>query len=205
MLIIKEIREKKNITQDELSKLSGISKRMIAGYEAGENDITFNKMQKIASALKVGIDEIFIDPNKKSILKSEISHLGIPLIPVEALAGYGNGEIVIKESDVEKRYFIPEFDKADYLIRIKGDIMYPKYCAGDIVACIRVDKADFIQWNRVYVLDTVQGIIVKRILKGRKADEWKLRSDNPSYEDFYLNPDHDIYNISLVLGGVYFD
>lgn len=124
----------------------------------------------------------------------------LPLIPIDAVAGVGAGELVIQETDIEQRYIIPEFNKADYLIRVKGSSMFPKYYPGDILACLRVDKTRFIQWNKAHVLDSTQGVLVKRILKGDSKDKWLLRSDNPAYPDIDVQPDVDIRHISLVIG-----
>jgi phage repressor protein C with HTH and peptisase S24 domain len=125
---------------------------------------------------------------------------GIPLIPHSAIAGKGSGELVIQESEIEQRYFVPEFSKADYLIRVKGSSMYPKYSAGDVLACVKMDKTKFIQWNKTYVLDTTQGIMVKRIIKGISKKDWILRSDNKDYDDIDVTVDNDVHHISLVIG-----
>ena len=58
MLKIKEIRESKNITQDELVSLTGIPKRSFVNYENGVTDIPFSKLQNIATALNVSISEL---------------------------------------------------------------------------------------------------------------------------------------------------
>lgn len=128
------------------------------------------------------------------------SHDGVPLIPASALAGIGEGALTIMDHEVDQRYVIPEFSKADFLIRVKGSSMYPKYSAGDLLACIRIPKDRFIQWNKTYVLDTTQGIMVKRILKGSQPGQWILRSDNKDYQDIEVHPDKEIYSISLVIG-----
>lgn len=125
---------------------------------------------------------------------------GVPLVPIEAIAGKGSGELVIQDRDIEQRYIVPEFSKADFLIRVKGSSMYPKYSAGDILACIRMDKGRFIQWNKTYVIDSTQGIMVKRILKGGDKQHWILRSDNKEYQDIDVNADEDVHSISLVIG-----
>lgn len=125
---------------------------------------------------------------------------GTPLVPIDAIAGKHPGELVIRESDIESRYFIPEFAKADFLIRVKGSSMYPKYSSGDILACVKVSKSDFIQWNKTYVIDTNQGVLVKRILKGKDAKHWILRSDNKDFQDIDINADKDVHHINLVIG-----
>lgn len=58
MLKIKEIRESKNITQDELVSLTGIPKRSFVNYENGITDIPFSKLQNIATVLNVSISEL---------------------------------------------------------------------------------------------------------------------------------------------------
>ena len=55
MLKIKEIRESKNITQDELVSLTGIPKRSFVNYENGITDIPFSKLQTV---LNVSISEL---------------------------------------------------------------------------------------------------------------------------------------------------
>lgn len=57
---IKEIRESKNMTQDELARYSGISRGTIVALESGKEKITTTKtLVKIADALNVTVDDIF--------------------------------------------------------------------------------------------------------------------------------------------------
>ena len=53
-----EIRKKKGLSQRDLSKVTGISQRMIAHYETKADTIPVEKMAIIAKALKVSIDEL---------------------------------------------------------------------------------------------------------------------------------------------------
>ena len=126
---------------------------------------------------------------------------GIPLIPVEAMAGIANGEVSVLEMDCE-RYIIPMFKDADYLIMVKGDSMYPRYSSGDVVACKKLPLSDlFFQWNKPYVIDTEQGGLIKKVCKSTKKNCIKLVSENPEYEPFDLHKSQ-IYAIALVIGTV---
>ena len=126
---------------------------------------------------------------------------GIPLIPVEAMAGIANGEVSILEMDCE-RYIIPMFKDADYLIMVKGDSMYPRYSSGDVVACKKLPLSDlFFQWNKPYVIDTEQGGLIKKVCKSTKKNCIKLVSENPDYKPFDLHTSQ-IYAIALVIGTV---
>lgn len=139
---------------------------------------------------------------KKDMLPLAVkSNDGIPLIPVNAMAGVAAGEISVLDLECD-RYVIPMFKGADYLISVKGSSMYPKYSSGDVVACKMVPlKNIFFQWNKVYVLDTDQGVLIKRIHKSDKKDHIKIVSENPKYEPFDLHVEH-IYAISIVIGVV---
>lgn len=124
---------------------------------------------------------------------------GIPLIPINAMAGAMMGEQTVMEYECE-RYVVPLFKGAEFLIPVKGSSMYPKYSSGDIVACKRVPMTDlFFQWNKVYVLDTNQGALIKRIKRGSDSEHILIVSDNEAYEPFEL-PIRCINNVAIVIG-----
>lgn len=141
--------------------------------------------------------------NKENAILSvnePIEHYGIPLIPIEAMAGFGNGGVQVMDYDT-KKYIVPEFTElnVDFMIRVKGSSMYPKYNSGDLVACKKLVLSDiFFQWNKVYVLDTDQGALIKRIKKGSE-DNLLIVSDNPAYEPYELHLSK-IHAIAIVLG-----
>ena len=124
---------------------------------------------------------------------------GIPLIPIDAMAGCLTDERTVLDYECE-RYVVPAFRGADFLITVKGSSMYPRYNSGDIVACKRVPPTDiFFQWNKVYVLDTSQGALIKRVKPGRCDDSLLIVSDNPDYQPFEL-PRSSIYSLAIVIG-----
>ena len=130
---------------------------------------------------------------------SPMGDQGIPLLPVSAMAGALSGDVSVLEYECE-RYVVPAFQGADFLIPVKGSSMYPKYSSGDIVACKRVPASDlFFQWNKVYVIDTDQGPLIKRIRRGSSDDTVLIVSDNTAYEPFELRRDQ-IRGIALVIG-----
>lgn len=127
--------------------------------------------------------------------------LGVPLIPVDAMAGFGTGDFQVMEYETS-RYLVPEFTElaVDFMIRVKGSSMQPKYNSGDLVACKKLETACvFFQWNNVYVLATVQGALIKRIKKGKDDDHVLIISDNPAYDPFELNKS-EIKAIAIVCG-----
>lgn len=125
----------------------------------------------------------------------------IPLIPFDAIAGYGSFDF--QELPVEDYYTISELRGADFLIRVKGDSMSPKYNGGDIVACKRIDAITFWQWHKVYAICTRnQGILIKRVEEYPNNPAFiTLKSENPIYHPFELHED-EIISVAIVLGAI---
>ena len=125
--------------------------------------------------------------------------IGIPLIPIEAMAGFGTGEVQVLEYECD-RYVVPAFKDAEFLIQVKGSSMLPKYNSGDIVACKKLPMDQlFFQWNKVYVLDTNQGALIKRVKAGSDNDHLLIVSDNERYEPFELHKKF-IHSVAIVIG-----
>ena len=127
----------------------------------------------------------------------------LPLIPMEAFAGPGLP--TYEDERVEDYYAISDFKNSDFLIRVKGDSMVPKYNGGDIVACKAVKDVLFLQWGRCYVIYThSQGIMIKRVQPSERAECIKCVSDNPRYAPFDV-PMDDIVQVALVNGAITLD
>lgn len=57
---IKELREKKGMSQEELSKKASVAREIISRLETGRSDTTTTKtLEKIADALDVKVTSIF--------------------------------------------------------------------------------------------------------------------------------------------------
>ena len=132
----------------------------------------------------------------------EVELATIPLLPMEAVAG--PGVPVYNDLPIENYYAVSEFKSSDFLIRVTGDSMTPKFTGGDIVACKKVDvrNLQFLQWGRIYVLYTdSQGVMIKRVQPSEKEDCIKCVSDNTKYAPFDV-PFVDIVSLALVNGSI---
>lgn len=123
-----------------------------------------------------------------------------PRIPYDAAAGTLTETVEgVAEYQCEQVPIISVFPKYDFTIRIFGRSMEPEYFAGDEVACLRVNEKRFLQWGRVHVLDTTQGIVIKRIYDN--GDYIVCKSFNPEFPDFSI-PKEDIRSYNLVVGSI---
>ena len=200
--------DNQNIKKEDFYKKTGISASNFKGPGL-KSEIGGDKIVKILSIydnissewLLTGQGPMLKEDNNLPMASKSANSEGIPLIPTEAMGGVASGEVSVLELDCE-RYVIPMFKGADFLIPVKGSSMIPKYNSGDIVACKKVPMQDiFFQWNKVYVLDTNQGAIIKRVAKSEEKDCIKIVSENPNYEPFDLHLSQ-IYSIAIVIGVV---
>ena len=217
--VLNRLKEAYNIQKDtELATLLGVSKSTLSNWSS-RNTIDYDKVFSLCEHINID----WLLTGRGSMLKTDTTPLmgdqdspkeeddrpvaihtdnpkeGIPLIPINAMAGAMMGEQTVMEYECE-RYVVPLFKGAEFLIPVKGSSMYPKYSSGDIVACKRVPMKDlFFQWNKVYVLDTNQGALIKRIKKGSDAEHILIVSDNKDYEPFEL-PIRCINNVAIVIG-----
>lgn len=219
---IKQYITNKGLSVSAFEKSINASNGSLASQIKNQKTIGSDKLENILKVyseinpdwLLTGNGEMLKKSETKILTKNEISTKnsdssiakpvenpteGIPLIPIEAMAGYGGGEMQVMEFESE-RFVVPTFKGADFLIQVKGSSMYPKYNSGDIVACKKLQSMDvFFQWNKVYVLDTEQGALIKRIDPGKDEDHVLIVSDNAKYQPFNL-PKYKINAISIVMG-----
>ena len=186
------------------AKFLGVAPSTISTWIARDTfdyDTLFAKCEELnAEWLLTGKGEMIkVDNIPQNIIPSEVPNVGIPLVPIDAWAGLLHGEISVALSECE-RFFVPSFKDADFLISVRGDSMVPRYQSGDLVACKFLNLSDlFFQWGKVYVLDTNQGAIIKKVRPGSTNDTITLISENPEYEPFELSRS-SIYNIAIVQG-----
>lgn len=194
--------EFKGITKYRFYKESGITRGILDQNNGMSEENTARIIAYFpeinADWLITGRGEMLKRNNESDKLKLSSSKTGIPLIPMVAMAGFGSS--AFEDVHIEHFYDVPEFKQADFLMRIKGNSMYPKYSSGDIVACVMIKETLFFQWNKIYAIYTQsQGVLVKRVKKSTIANHILLISDNTQYDPFDV-PVSDILKIAIVVG-----
>lgn len=121
----------------------------------------------------------------------------IPLLPISAQGGSLNDFVVsVKDSDCEK--IISPIKGADYAMSVSGDSMAPEYPSGSQILIKRINEKAFIDWGRVYVLDTCNGTVIKRVYPTDDENVVECRSINPEYPPFKVSFE-DMYGMYRVL------
>lgn len=210
---LKQFAGHKKIRITALEEASGLSNGYINNIR---NSISDQKLGQITRAfpdldpvwLRMGVGEMIKSGTgeKKGALKNSdktlsglpVRYRPIPLVTIEAMAGEGQGDMQEMGHD-SQQFVVPTFAGAEFLIGVHGDSMCPKYNSGDIVACKRLSLDTFFQWNKVYVLDTEQGALIKRVRQGKDEGHVLIVSDNEDYGPYDLHRS-EIRSIAIVIG-----
>lgn len=123
----------------------------------------------------------------------------IPLLPIAAQGGTLNDFVVsVKDSDCEK--VVSPVKGADFAITVSGDSMAPEYPSGSQIIIKKINEHAFIDWGKVYVLDTCNGVVIKRLMPADNGDASKVKcvSINPAYPPFEVNL-QDVYGVYRVM------
>lgn len=118
----------------------------------------------------------------------------IPLIAWDNVAAVLSGDIFDGTP-----YLVPLLQGADFLVSMRGNTMIPHYYAGDLLACKRIDTHSFIQWDNTYLINSPQGIIVRKVRKGKDDNHLLLVAENSQYDPFEMEKQH-LYSLALVTG-----
>lgn len=218
--------ENEGLSVRQFENLIGSSDGKIAKFIASNSSLksdTLSKIMEIFPHLSITWlltgegDMLLSSPdNNQGLTKDEprtnqpttcLTQAGIPLIPVDAVAGFNGIDSPTIQIHNCQRYLVPEFQQlnAEFMIRVSGSSMYPKYSSGDILACRKLTSYHFIQWGKIYVIDSEQGAMVKRLFPCDEDTDYVIcKSDNPNYPPFEL-PKTEIRSLSIVLGAIRFE
>lgn len=185
-----------------VSALEDLSKGTMSKIRNARCGVSMNTLQEFCMAypnvssnyIITGRGDMFQDKPLDASIKT------LPRIPYDAAAGsLTNAVEGVAESQCERVPVVAAFPRYDFTIRVTGRSMEPMYFSGDEVACLKINESRFIQWGRVHVLDTTQGVVIKRIYDN--GDSIRCVSFNPEYSDFNV-PKEDIFSYNLVVGAL---
>lgn len=164
-------------------------------------DIQKDKTKRISEELANKITSVFSEINKSWLLADEGDMLNassstspvreqnfpreesrtatfVKLIPIAAQGGSLTDYIYsVKESDCE--LIASPIRDVDLAIQVSGDSMAPEYPNGSHVYVKRINERAFIEWGKVYVLDTCNGSVIKILVPSDRDGFVRCLSINP--------------------------
>lgn len=218
ILNIKSLMRHYELTANALARRINVDPSNMNKMLAGTQPISSKTIAKIESAfpdlniewLKTGKGEMlsqYIPKTYPTDINNTDEDAGaeedyVHLLPIEAMAGslscFSEG---VSLRDCRK--IKAPVDGADFAIQISGDSMEPELHNGSYLY-IRKMTGSFIPWGNAVVIDTYDGVVVKKIFPGDNGDEeyvW-AKSVNPNYPPFRIRTE-DILGIYRILGWSY--
>ena len=122
------------------------------------------------------------------------------VLPAEARGGtIADFVDAVHEYDCER--IVSPVRGAQYAMQVVGDSMEPEYPNGSRILMKKINEEIFVEWGKVYVLDTENGALLKKIRKTEKADVVECVSLNSKYDSFTINTQyiHGWYRVLMVL------
>jgi len=195
---IEELLHHFRMEQREFAERCGFSEYTVSKIKRGEHGISKKAANSILKAfpevnrtwLLTGEGCMIVDENNNNLYFA-------PILPVSAQAGtLDEYTVSVKENECE-RIIVP-IKGADWVITISGDSMTPEYHPGSQILIKKINERAFIDWGKVYVLDTCNGTVIKRIFPADDPNKFKCVSINPEYPPFEVSCD-DVFGVYRVL------
>lgn len=189
----------KNISMAEFGRRIGVSGAYVTSMR---KSIQPDKIEKIRAEFPdLDIDWLLTGKEKepKQSVDVALGDTSETRPRVDLYATGGGNEVLdgVTLAQCEQIPVVPLFPRYDFTMRITGESMLPYLHPGDEVACLQINEPTFLQWGRIHVLSTSQGIIIKKIFDADGGI--RCVSFNPDYPDFTI-PKQDIYSYNLVVG-----
>ncbi|MDL2235288.1 XRE family transcriptional regulator [Christensenellaceae bacterium OttesenSCG-928-L17] len=181
---VRKRRVELDMSQDKLASMLGYKSRStIAKIEVGENDLTQSKINKMAAALDTTPAYLMgWEANVPGITQLEDGDLAeFPIIGSIA-AGYGSEAV---EEYTGEMIQIPSYmlggrpAKDFFVLRVKGNSMYPQFLDGDKVLVLRCTSVD--SGSVAVLLYEQTEATIKKVVYTYGEDWFELIPANPEY------------------------
>lgn len=184
---LNEVLKQKEISQSELSRLTGISQSTLNGWINGQYIPRQDKVDVLAKALRVSPaylmgwddDSTVVD----NIMSTERFKTKIPLIGTIAA-----GTPVFADENFEEYVNVEKFVNADFCLRVKGTSMInANINDGDIVF---IHKQPMVEDGEIAAVLIDDSATLKRVYK--IGNLVQLRAENPEFAPITLNGDEEV-------------
>lgn len=182
--ILKKLRSSRNLSQEELAKIIGVSKSTIGMYEQGKRipkaDVT---LKKLANYFDVTIDYLMgLSTDKFPPPNITEDYTTFPVIG-EIGAGYDRIAIESWDGDtvdIPNTYLKGRSNTEFFVLCVKGDSMYPTYQEGDKVLILKQNVLNYSGQIGAIIYDSEYATLKK--IEYQQGENWlRLVPINPLY------------------------
>lgn len=195
-------RKANGVTQSAIAEYLGTTKQFVSQVEAGKVALPEDKFMKILDNPEWSREKYFqlvetLEEMKRTVAPGKVESVPVAgrdgdapqrvrLIPFEARGGM-IGDFVDGVHDYDCEMVVSPIKGVDFAMTVTGDSMAPEYNPGDRILIKRIDPNLFIEWGRVYVLDTPNGAVIKKLERSDEPGYVTCISINPDVSPFQVN------------------
>lgn len=184
--IIKKLREKQGLSQEELGDIVGVSDKTVSSWEINRTEPKMGIVQQLADYFKVTTDYLIKgeENNSSNELKKINNLFDIDKIKLPLLGTIACGEPIYADEDRESYILAGADIKADFCLKCKGDSMInARINDGDIVF---IRKQDIVNNGEIAAIIIDDEATLKRFFYYKEQNMVILRPENSKYEDIVL-------------------
>lgn len=181
---IKKYLKTNGLTMQDMADRLGVSQQAVSG--AIRRGIGVNTARKWADTFGFSVEFLttgagqLMSESPTTISQQEL--YTVPLLPIFAQAGSLTGWSEGVEEVKCERVISPVQD-VDMAVHIYGESMYPDIQNGSVVYVRKINPRAFIEWGRAYILDTVNGPLLKYLTPG--SDDEHIRCVSANHDPMY--------------------
>jgi len=193
---IARIRKILNLSQKEFASRISISQAALSQLESGKTSLSIGTVYKLVEVFGINTDWLLFGEGhifqRHKIVTAKGTPPGhdlaskplTPLVTKDAEAGYlekCQDPEFIKTLD---GYRIPGFEEGNFrMFQVSGNSMNPSLFDDEIVIAEALEDFDSVQANRMSVIITKEGIVVKRVFP-QPNRSLLFKSDNPKFKSY---------------------
>lgn len=184
--IIKKLREKQGLSQEELGDIVGVSDKTVSSWEINRTEPKMGIVQQLADYFNVTTDYLIKGEESSSTneLKKIDNLFEIDKIKLPLLGTIACGEPIYADEDRESYILAGADIKADFCLKCKGDSMInARINDGDIVF---IRKQDIVNNGEIAAIIIDDEATLKRFFYYKEQNMVILRPENSKYEDIVL-------------------
>lgn len=187
--ILKNLRVSRDITQEQLASMLGVSRSAVGMYETGGRQPDFEMMETIADIFNVDMD--YLMGRSKVERKHPLTPPGedVPpgfqpmpaMVEVPLVGRIACGTPITAEENIERMVCVPAKWRATFTLTCEGSSMEPKIHDGDLVA---IRSQPTVENGEVAAVRIDGEATLKRVYLHESFIE--LRAENPAFESIIL-------------------
>ena len=187
--ILKNLRVSRDITQEQLASMLGVSRSAVGMYETGGRQPDFEMMETIADIFNVDMD--YLMGRSKVERKHPLTPPGedVPpgfqpmpaMVEVPLVGRIACGTPITAEENIDRMVCVPAKWRATFTLTCEGSSMEPKIHDGDLVA---IRSQPTVENGEVAAVRIGGEATLKRVYLHENFIE--LRAENPAYTSIIL-------------------